>query len=144
VGHTQIEEEFENQMELYISEEQDHVIRVATNSTIKPLLESGNVFPTVFAHDPDQVRFFVFELGALDELRILVRSTLAEKCPNAVAYAFAYDSSFERDGKEVDALIVESADAEDDESLEFAVIYDRTEQSHGDKQFLGRTDSLLR
>ena len=130
-------------MEISISEEQDHVIRVATNSAIKPLLESGNVFPTVFVHDSDQVRYFTFELGALDKLRPLVRSTLAEKCPNALAYAFAYDSSIEQDGKEVDALIIESADAEDEESLEFAVIYDRTEKSHCEKQFIGRTDSLL-
>ena len=130
-------------MEISISAEQDHVITVATNSAIKALLESGNVFPTVFVHDSDQVRYFSFELGALDKLRSLVRSTLAEKCPDALAYAFAYDSSVENEGKEVDALIIESADAGDEESEEFAVIYNRAEQSHCDKQLLGRTDSLL-
>lgn len=131
-------------MEVSITEEQDHVIRIAANSAIKPLLETGNMLPTVFAHDTDQVRFFSFGIGPLDKIRALARETLAEKCPNAIAYAFAYDSSVEQDGNEVDALMIESADAQDDESLELAIVYDRSQKSHSDRQLLGKTDSLLR
>lgn len=130
-------------MEVSISEEQDQLIRLATSSGLKLLFETGNVLPTVFAYNGGQVQCFTLMPDSLDALRSTVRTTLRETCPHARAYAFAYDASIERDGLANDALIVESADAEDGAAFEFAVLYDRTKQTHESMRYVGKSDSLL-
>lgn len=63
-----------------------------------------------------------------------------------IAYAVAVEvlvaACFRR--TEVDALIVESANVEDLEALEFAIAYNRSNKTSEDLMFIGKTDSLLR
>ena len=99
-------------MELSISEEQQHLISLATKSSLPCLMETGNFLPTLFIHESDEVRYFQFAVGSgIEELRESVRSSLAQA--NAVAYALAYDSSLESDGTTNDALCIETCDADD-------------------------------
>ena len=107
-------------MEISISEEQEHLISLATRSSLPGLIETGNLLPTLFIHESDQVRYFQFAVGSgIEELRESVRSTLAPA--NAVAYALAYDSSLDSDGTTNDALCIETCDDDDQQGIVLAM-----------------------
>ena len=129
-------------MEISISEEQEHLISLATKSSLPCLIETGNLFPTLFIHESEQVRYFEFAVGSgIDELRESVRSALAQA--NAVAYALAYDSSLESDGTTNDALCIETCDADDQQGIVLAMVYCRDDGSHSNLEFVGYAEKLL-
>ena len=132
-------------MEISISEEQDYLLKVAEQSMIPPLLEEGNVFPSVFVHTGDEVRFYQFQVGQdNDTLRELVAETIREKCPNYLAYALGYDSSIDGETGPLNALIIETGDEEDERAVEFAVTYDRKKGTHETRKPISTLPSLLR
>lgn len=130
--------------EISISEEQEYLLKVAEQSMMPPLLEEGNVFPSVFVHTGDEIRFYQFQVGQdNDALRALVAETIREKCPDYLAYALGYDSTIQNDNGPVDALIIETGDAEDERAVEFAVTYDLDQGTHEPSKPISTLASLL-
>ncbi len=129
-------------MEISISEEQEHLVSLATKSSLLCLLETGNLFPTLFIHETDQVRYFQFEIESeIDELRESVRSTIAQT--DAVAYVLAYDSTLESDGRTKDSLCIETGDADDHTAILLTMPYCRDDGSHANLEFVGHVEKLL-
>ena len=112
-----------------LTEEQGAILQAAIDPALKQLLETGNFHPSLYLHDCDQLTFFTFLPQTIDSLRELARQTINEQAPETLAYALVYDSSLETETGDVDALIIETGDAEDSEALELARTYSRKDNS---------------
>jgi hypothetical protein len=130
-------------LEASLSKEQQHLIRLAVNSAIAPIYETGNVFPTIFVHEGDRIRYFTIQIDSLEALREVAKKTIAEKCEHPVAYAFVYDTSVEEDGECRDALAIESGHQGNCDGLEYIVRYDRQLKKHDDYEFFGPVENIL-
>lgn len=131
-------------MEISISEEQNHLLGIAENTVMPLLIEHGNTYPTAFVHTGENVRYFQFEFGSdLEVLREQVATTIKAKCPEALAYVLAYDSTVDSDGEVVDALVLETGDSEEKDAIEFGVLYNRKAKSKQPRSYLSHIRSLL-
>jgi hypothetical protein len=129
--------------ELAANKELEQLILLAVNSAVKSVYESGNLFPTVFVDDGQQVRYFSFEAGELGQLRAVVRETIQTRCSQPIAYAFVYDSTVEEDDEEVDALVVEAGENKARTATEYVVTYDRSTRRHEPWRRVRSVESLL-
>ena len=133
--------------EAEVTEEQYRLIKLAMKVGVKKVMAGISFFPTIFVHEADEIRIFSFSPNVSREMpRELIKSAIAEKCKDPVAYALIYyDTAVETDqDEEVDVIIIESADVDDEEAYEFAVKYDREAQTHGEHALLGHIESLFK
>lgn len=133
-------------MEISISSEQDHLMKVAEKSAIPPLLESGNIHPSLFLHNGSDVKFIQFESESkadLDKIRESVQKTILKDHRDCLAYVLAYGSQITLDDKDMDALILETGDIEDEFAFEFFICYNRSDQKSEPRQVLSRLPSLV-
>lgn len=125
------------------SEEWDHLLQVAIKSALHVLYESGNLFPTLFIREREQIRYFSFECAPIDRLRTVARETIRTKSRDAIAYAFVMDTILDADDGEGDALLVECGYSGEANAAEYLIPYERSKLCHGDWIPCGSTDNLL-
>ena len=131
-------------MEISITEEQAHVLTVAENSAMPVLLQVGTMYPSVFVHTGEALLCLQLDVYKdLDKLREDVAVLIRAKCERWLAYALAYDSSVEFEGQTVDALIIETGDADDDQAVDFAVRYDRQAGTQSTRYPIATLRSLM-
>lgn len=131
-------------MEISLTEEQAFLIEQALEPALKSLLETGNYLPTVLVYEEENVKFYTLLPAPLETVRALAANTIREKHRQPLAYALLYDSTVTIDGSSMDALIVETGDAEEEEAHELARRYDRG-TGHIEPSFdlVGTTNNLL-
>lgn len=131
-------------MEISISSEQDHLLKVAEKSAIPDLLDSGVFYPSLFIHDGSEVTFLQFETDAeVDEIREIARQAIVSDYKDCLAYVFAYDSQIRIDDNESKALILETGDVEDLYAFEFAICYNRSNKTNEPRQVFSKLSSLM-
>lgn len=131
-------------MEISISSEQDHLLKVAEKSAIPDLLDKGNLYPSLFIHNGNEVTFLQFEISDdIDDVREVARQSIFAEHQDCLAYVFAYDSQIQMDDNESDALILETGDIEDPYAFEFAICYNRLNNTKEPRQVFSRLSSLV-
>jgi len=107
-----------------LSQEQADMIAAGAQPALELLMASGLFQPTLYLHDGEKMTFYNLVVSGVDELLAMARQ-MVKNTPAIVAYALFYDSSVDTEEGPMDALFIETGDADDDEAHEFFRAYNR-------------------
>jgi hypothetical protein len=83
----------------------------------------GSFQPTLYFHDGEGMTCFIIVAQNLEELRSAARQVLCQQEPPPVAYALVFDSAAETSEGQIAMLVIETADASDEEAQVLAQAY---------------------